>query len=65
MLKLANRCKWASNYQASLNLKPNALNTVWGDPDDLTAGGDYTVKVYCQLGTGERPTLWEGKLIVE
>ena len=28
----------------------------------LAADGDYTVKVYAQLGTGERPTLWEGKL---
>ena len=34
----------------------------WGDWADLTPGGDYTVKVYAQVGTGERPTLWEGKL---
>ncbi|MBR2310907.1 MAG: hypothetical protein IKA47_10325 [Oscillospiraceae bacterium] len=36
----------------------------WGDWEDLKAGGDYTVKVEVMLGTGERPTLWEGKLIV-
>jgi len=65
VLKLANRCKWASYYKASLSLKASEYNTVWGDPDSLKAGGDYTVKVYAQLGTGERPTLWEGKLIVE
>ena len=37
----------------------------WGDVDSLKAGGDYTAKIYMQLGTGERPVLWEGKLIVE
>ena len=65
VLKLANRCKWASYYKASLSLTASERNVVWGDPESLTAGGDYTVKVYMQLGTGERPTLWEGKLIVE
>ena len=34
---------------------------IWGSRDSLT-GKDYTVKVYTQLATGERPTLWEGKL---
>ena len=37
----------------------------WGSVDSLKAGGEYTAKIYMQLGTGERPTLWEGKLIVE
>ena len=32
----------------------------WGDAESLKPG--YTVKIYMQLGTGERPTLWEGKL---
>ena len=65
VLKLANRSKSASNYEARLSTLASEYNTVWGDPDSLKAGGDYTVKVYAQLGTGERPDIWEGKLIVE
>ena len=34
----------------------------WGTTDNIIAGQEYTVKIYMQLGTGERPTLWEGKL---
>ena len=34
----------------------------WGTLDNLKADETYTVKVYAQLGTGERPTLWEGTL---
>lgn len=34
----------------------------WGDVEDLDPKKDYTVKVYCQISTGERPVLWEGKL---
>ena len=34
----------------------------WGSWDDLSAGENYTVKIEVQLGTGERPVLWEGKL---
>ena len=34
----------------------------WGSLDDLNPKKEYTVKIYMQLGTGERPTLWEGKL---
>ena len=35
----------------------------WGDLDKLDLENyEYTVKIYMQLGTGERPTLWEGKL---
>ena len=34
----------------------------WGDTDKLDPKKEYTVKIYMQLGTGERPTLWEGKL---
>jgi hypothetical protein len=38
---------------------------IWGDLEKLDpANYDYTVKIYAQLGTGERPTLWEGKLAV-
>lgn len=34
----------------------------WGSEENIVAGQEYTVKIYMQLGTGERPTLWEGKL---
>lgn len=34
----------------------------WGSLDDLKDGETYTVKVYAQLGTGERPVVWEGTL---
>lgn len=34
----------------------------WGDPEKFIEGNEYTVKIYAQLSTGERPTLWEGKL---
>lgn len=34
----------------------------WGSLDELDSKKEYTVKIYMQLGTGERPTLWEGKL---
>ena len=35
----------------------------WGAWEDLAVDGAYTVKVYAQLGTGERPILWEGKFV--
>ena len=38
---------------------------IWGNLDKLDPAKSYTVKVYAQLGTGERPTLWEGKLIAD
>lgn len=34
----------------------------WGSEENLIAGQEYTVKIYAQLGTGERPVVWEGKL---
>ena len=38
----------------------------WGDAADLDpANYEYTVKIYMQSGTGDRPTLWEGKLAVD
>lgn len=42
----------------------NNSNTasVWGSWDNISADETYTVQIIAQLGTGERPTLWEGKL---
>ena len=34
----------------------------WGDAESLSGEESYRVKIVAQLGTGERPTLWEGKL---
>lgn len=34
----------------------------WGTEENIYADQEYTVKIYAQLSTGERPTLWEGKL---
>ena len=34
---------------------------MWGDYEDLDPKKDYKVQIVAQLGTGERPTLWEGK----
>ena len=37
---------------------------LWGKEDNLKpAEYEYTVKIYAQLSTGERPVLWEGKLV--
>ena len=32
----------------------------WGNLDELPADGTYTAKIVLQIGTGERPVLWEG-----
>ena len=37
----------------------------WGSEENLIKGQEYTVKIYMQLGTGERPVLWEGKYAFE
>ena len=64
-LLIATHSNYASNYEMCF-LKANDMHAVyWGSTDDLKAGSDYTMKIYLQSGTGERPTLWEGKLIVE
>ncbi|MBR2309131.1 MAG: hypothetical protein IKA47_01175 [Oscillospiraceae bacterium] len=65
VLKIATHSNYASNYEMCF-LKANDMHAVyWGSTDDLKAGSDYTMKIYMQSGTGERPGLWEGKLIVE
>jgi len=65
VLKLVNHSNYASNYDARFSTTPAINDEIFGNVASLKAGGDYTVKIYAQLGTGERPTLWEGKLIVE
>jgi len=34
--------------------------TTWGTMDSLVEGETYTVQIIAQIGTGERPVLWEG-----
>ena len=60
--KIATHNDYASNYE--ITFKPSGITTViWGDPDSLDpAKYEYTVKIYAQQATGQRPTLWEGKL---
>ena len=38
-------------------------DTVYGATFDKYADGNYTVEVVCQLGTGERPTIYTGTLL--
>ena len=37
--------------------------TVYGATFDKYADGNHTVEVVCQLGTGERPTVYTGTLV--
>jgi hypothetical protein len=36
--------------------------TTWGTTDSLDKTKEYTVEIIVQVATGERPTLWTGKL---
>ena len=65
VLKIATHNDGPRQYEQRLQTNFTETNMVWGDKDDLVAGAEYTAKVYAQLGTGNRPTVWEGKLIVE
>lgn len=60
--KVATHSNGASEYKIQFQ-KAGVLSVIWGDLESLApAEYEYTVKVYAQLGTGARPTLWEGKL---
>ena len=59
--KLAVRSEAANTRELAFKEGVFALE-VWGSYENLDPNEQYTVKVYAQLGTGERPTLWEGKL---
>ena len=59
---MATHSNGASEYKIQFQ-KAGVLSVIWGDLESLApAEYEYTVKVYAQLGTGARPTLWEGKL---
>ena len=60
-------CKIAMRYEDSNTkemtfVKGAFASEIWGSYDDLDPKEDYTVKVVAQIGTGERPVVWEGKL---
>lgn len=62
--KLAIRATETSVKELRFSTKdPSA--TVWGDLETLNPKGEYTMKVFAQISTGERPVLWEGKFIPE
>ena len=61
--KIVTHNKSASTYELKF-VNSGVQSMIWGDLEKLDpANYDYTVKIYAQLGTGERPTLWEGKLV--
>ena len=65
ILRLVNHSNYASNYDAQFSTTPSINHDIFGNVASLKTGGDYTVKVFVQLGTGERPTVYVGKLVVE
>ena len=57
--KTVTRAGMAGRFELKFSKTPgNAY--FWGNLDELPKDGTYTAKIYTQLGTGERPTLWEG-----
>ena len=58
-------CKIANHVEMGGDMKlkfAKGAAYVWGSYEDLDPAAGYTVKVVAQLATGERPTVWEGKL---
>ena len=60
-------CKIARRYESAntreLTFEKGAFaEEVWGSYENLDPADGYTVKVVAQIGTGERPVVWEGKL---
>ena len=59
--KLASRATSAGMKSLSFS----GTTTSWGSLEELDKKKDYTVEVVLQIGTGERPTIWSGKLVLE
>ena len=59
--KVANHVPEAG-YKELRFYKQGGTVFTWGNPDELNPADNITVKIVAQLATGERPTLWEGKL---
>ena len=61
--KIATHNDYASNYELKF-MRTGIQSVIWGDLETLDpATYEYTVKIYAQQATGQRPTLWEGKLV--
>ena len=59
--KIAVRSEAANTRQLTFS-KDAFATEVWGSYAELDPKKEYTVKVFAQIGTGERPVVWEGKL---
>ena len=59
--KIANHVPEAG-YKELRFYKQGGTVYTWGNPDELKPADGITVKIVAQLATGERPTVWEGKL---
>ena len=60
--KIGTHSNGASEYKLQFT-RVGITSVLWGDLNKLKpAEYEYTVKLYLQSGTGERPVLWEGKL---
>ena len=64
VLKLATRVNGPSVKELRASQDAGHSYT-WGSWDNLSPTGSYTVKIQVQLATGERPTVYEGKLAFE
>ena len=60
--KVATHNDYASNYELKF-MNTGIQSVIWGDLESLDpAAYEYTVKIYAQQATGQRPVIWEGKL---
>lgn len=60
--KMATRADTPSTLELAFERPGHDNADTWGTQANIFEDQEYTVKVYAQLYTGERPTLWEGKL---
>ena len=59
VFKTVTRAGMAGRMELKFSKTPGNSYT-WGSLEELDKSGTYTAKIYIQLGTGERPVVWEG-----
>ncbi len=66
VLKMAARCLSAPQREIPFYLESEVYDNIytWGNWEDLDKNADYKVDIVVQIGTGERPTIWSGKLLL-
>ena len=64
VLKHAVRAITPSTRELQIHKRVGRCYT-WGSWDNLDPNGEYTVKIDVQLGTGERPVVYNGQLIID